>query len=182
MAKYDYNTCMITGETQGPPHLFLTSSQYSRVGVVTCLSLMFHLDRMTMIHNVYHKTSSLVGATVLFCTFAVPLSFSPEPNTFWSTYMSPSPPDTSLRPDRATSCPPELGLNASWDVGTFQSFCWFRPIAQTHPCFVFFVFFFSCTYDTLSKVVVAITTTVSYMGCCEDLKWVQGPAAFRSGS
>lgn len=112
-----------------------------------------------MIHNMYHKISSLVGATVLFCTFAVvPLSFSPEPNTFWSTYMSLSPPDTRLRSDRATSCPPELDLKASWDLGTFQSvnLCWLRPIAQTHPCFFFFFFFciFSCTYDTFSKVVV----------------------------
>lgn len=40
-----------------------------------------------MSHYMYHKPSLLVGATVLFCIFAVPLSFSPEPNTFWSTYI-----------------------------------------------------------------------------------------------
>lgn len=144
------------GDTGSPPHLFLTSSQYSWVGVVTYLSLMFHLAGTMMIHNVYHKTSLLVGATVLFCTFAVPLSFSPEPNTFWSTYMSPSPPDTSLRPDRATSCPPELGLSASWDLGTFQSvyLCWFRPIAQTHPFLFFFFGIFSYTYDTFDDCVL----------------------------
>lgn len=151
--KTDYHTC-ITGETQGPPppHLFLTSSQHSRVGVMACLSLMFHLAGTAMSLYMYHKPSSLVGATVLFCTFAVPLSFVPEPNTFWSTYMSPLPADTSLRPDRATSCPPELGLNASWDLGTFQSvyLCWFRPIAHNHPCFFFFFFLaFSHVHMTL---------------------------------
>lgn len=84
-----FNTCMVTEEKQGTPpthpqgapHPFLTSSQYSPVWVVTRLSLM--LAGATTIHKL------LVGGTVLFCTFAVPLAFSPEPNTFLKHLSAP---------------------------------------------------------------------------------------------
>lgn len=78
-----FNTCMVTEEKQGAPHPFLTSSQYSPVWVVTRLSLM--LAGATTIHKL------LVGGTVLFCTFAVPLAFSPEPNTFLKHLSAPPP-------------------------------------------------------------------------------------------
>lgn len=74
---------MIKGDTVFP-HLFLASSQYSRCGIRLSL-IMFQLAGKTVTHNMYHEPSLLVGATVLFCTFAVSLSLVPNPTPFLST-------------------------------------------------------------------------------------------------
>lgn len=119
----------------GSPRLFLTSSQYSRCSITvfhSCFS--WFKAGTTMIHDMYHKPSLLVGATVLFCTFAVPLSFSPKHlSKHQALILSSSSLDTSVRPDRATSCP------LSWAsmpvrLNSFQSVLLFLFFLLFHIC------------------------------------------------
>lgn len=71
----------------GLPRLFLTSSLFSRRRTTVFHSCFCWLKAgMRVVHNMYHEPSLLVSATVLFCTFAVPLSFSPKIQHLPSTY------------------------------------------------------------------------------------------------
>lgn len=94
----------------------------------------------------YHKPSLLVGATVLFCTFAVPLSCSPK-HLFkhQALILSSSSLDTSLRPDRATSCP------LSWASMPVR-------LNSSHSiCFINFVFLLFHICHTRSPIAVYIS-------------------------
>lgn len=114
----------------GSPHLFLTSSQYIRCRITVFHSYCFSWSkaRLTLVHHMYHKASSLVGATVLFCTFAVlffPSSQTRHVSKNQALILSSFSLDTRLRPDRAASCPPELGFDASKTSSQLVSLCSF---------------------------------------------------------
>lgn len=131
----------------GSPRLFLTSSPYSRCSITvfhSCFS--WFKAGTTMNHDMYHKPSLLVGATVLFCTFAVPLSCSPKHlSKHQALILSSSSLNTSLRPDRATSCP------LSWASMPVR-------LNSSHSiCFINFVFLLFHICHTRSPIAVYIS-------------------------
>lgn len=161
---------MIQGDTPGLPHLFLTSSQYLRCSITVFHSYYFSWSnaRLTMVHTLYRKTSSLVGATVLFCTFAVLFPFIPWPQSKKKTQaliLSSFSLDTRLRkPDRAASWPPELMPVRLWGDLFHSVHFHFISVIHGHP--QLFTLFMRRVSDKSNQMMMMM----SYSGCCEVLQ------------